>query len=99
MVLDAPVLGFIVATRAMLAAGVGLLIADRLPPERRRIIGTIMVAAGAAATIPAAFSVIRGMRRGDRRPLKPGVEFDPGLIGATRFARRGDEAVEVVAEY
>jgi hypothetical protein len=58
-----------------------------------------MIGAGIATTIPAIVSVIRGMRRGDRGPLKPGIEFDPRLIGATRFARRGDEAVEAVAQY
>lgn len=93
ILLDAPEFGFIVATRAVLAAGVGLLVAGRLPPERRRSIGAAMVAIGAATTIPAAISVMRGFRRSKRRTLPPGVEYDAGLIGADRFPRKGDDDV------
>jgi len=52
--------GFVVATRAALAAGVGLLLANRIPESRRRVIGLTLVSIGAATTIPAAMAVFRG---------------------------------------
>lgn len=51
---------FVVATRAALAAGVGLLVANRIPESRRRTIGLTLVSIGVATTIPAAMAVFRG---------------------------------------
>lgn len=48
-----PVLAGIVATRAALAFGLGLLVAGKIPEHRRRRIGIALVAIGAATTIPA----------------------------------------------
>jgi len=62
LVLNFPTFGFVVATRAMLGMGIGLLIAERLPADRRRAIGLTLVGIGAATTIPAAVAVIRGRR-------------------------------------
>jgi len=59
LILTPPVLGFIVGTRAALAFGMGLLVEDRIPADRRRRLGAALVAIGAATTIPAAVSVIR----------------------------------------
>src|SRR5205807_9655676 len=53
LVLNPPTFGFIVATRAALAAGVGLLLAGNFSAGRRRTIGSALVAIGAATTIPA----------------------------------------------
>ncbi len=61
-VLDMPAFAFIVATRAALAAGVGLLVADRLPAARRRAIGRTLVAIGAATTLPAVMALRRSRR-------------------------------------
>ena len=91
IVLDAPAFAFIVATRAVLAGGIGLLLSGRVPEERRRAIGGALVAIGAVATIPAAMSVFRGLRRSRRRALADGIEIDERLIGATRFPRKGDD--------
>jgi hypothetical protein len=57
--------GFVVATRAALAAGIGLLVSSRIPESRRRAIGLTLVSIGAVTTIPAAIAVFRrpGMRR------------------------------------
>ncbi|HEY3160493.1 MAG TPA: hypothetical protein VGJ78_16120 [Vicinamibacterales bacterium] len=55
--------GFVVATRAALAAGIGLLLANRIPESRRRVIGLTLVSIGAATTIPAAMAVFRGRQR------------------------------------
>jgi hypothetical protein len=94
LILDAPVFAFVVMTRAALAGGVGLLLSERLSAERRRALGTALVAVGAATTIPAVVSVMRGLRRSRRRRLQQGVEFDASLIGATRYPRKGDDYVE-----
>jgi hypothetical protein len=57
LVLSPPLLGFVVVTRAALAFGLGLLLAERIPAPRRRAVGLTLVAIGAATTIPAAMSV------------------------------------------
>ena len=54
--------GFVVATRAALGAGIGLLLANRLPEARRRALGLTLVSIGAATTIPAAMAVFRGRK-------------------------------------
>ena len=94
MVLDAPVFAFVVATRAALAGGVGLLLSERLSAERRRALGAALLAVGAVTTIPAAISVRRGLRRARRLHRQEGVEFDASLIGATRYPRKGDDYLE-----
>jgi hypothetical protein len=90
VILELPTLAFVVSTRAALGVGIGLLVSERLPIERRRALGAAMVAIGAATTIPAALAVLRGVRRLGRRPANV-VGRDKHLIGATRFPRRGDD--------
>ena len=68
VVLALPTFGFIVATRAALAAGIGLLMANRIPASRRRTIGLTLVSIGAVTTIPAAMALFRG-RRGESAAL------------------------------
>jgi len=84
-----PTLLFIAGTRAALGAGVGLLLADRLPARRRHAVGAALIAVGAVTTIPAIVSVKRSLGRARRMP--PGVGYDPGLVGATRYPRKGDD--------
>jgi multisubunit Na+/H+ antiporter MnhB subunit len=91
LLLDVPDFGFIVGTRVALAAGIGLLAANNLPEERRRAIGTALVAVGVITTIPAVMSVMRGLRRSRRAGAETGIGFDERLIGATRFPRKGDD--------
>ena len=62
IVLSPPKFGFIVATRAALAFGIGLLVSTKLENAKRRNIGTSLVAAGALATIPAVMFIRRGRR-------------------------------------
>ena len=88
LVLNPPTFAFVVGTRVALAVGIGLLASERLPAARRRAIGAALVAFGAATTIPAAISVLRGLRRS--RVPQP-VNQDERLIGATRFPRKGDD--------
>jgi hypothetical protein len=94
-----PAFGFVVATRAALGLGVGLLLANRLPERQRRLTGAALLGVGAITTIPAAVAVIRGVRRAGRHAalrLEKGsaaaIGRDARLIGATRFPRKGDEA-------
>jgi hypothetical protein len=49
-----PQLGVIAGTRAMLGAGIALLLSESLTGEQRRAIGWTMVAVGAVSTIPLA---------------------------------------------
>jgi hypothetical protein len=55
--LTKPQFFFIVGTRAMLGAGIGLLAAGRFSRKTRRAVGMTLVAIGALTTIPAAFFV------------------------------------------
>lgn len=48
-----PVFGAIVATRAALGFGAGLLLSSRMPERRRRALGLALVGLGVATTIPA----------------------------------------------
>jgi len=57
---------FVVGTRALLAAGVGLLLGDRLRSSKRRHVGLTLVALGALTTIPAVIFVRQGFRREER---------------------------------
>ena len=82
-----PRFGFIVATRAALGVGIGLLVASRLSAQQRRTAGLGLIALGAATTIPAA----RWLSRAIRRESLSAVASDSRLIGATRYARKGDD--------
>jgi len=50
-------LALIAGTRAMLGAGVGLLISDRLSKEQRKAVGWTLALVGAVTTIPLAINV------------------------------------------
>jgi hypothetical protein len=50
-----PQIGLIAGTRAMLGAGIALLLSEKLSDEQRRAIGWTLVAVGALTTIPLAF--------------------------------------------
>jgi hypothetical protein len=63
VLLSLPTFGFVVATRAALAFGVGLLVSGRIPAARRRTVGLALVALGAAATVPAVLALRAGRRR------------------------------------
>ena len=67
VVLSKPKFGFVIATRAALGLGAGLLLSSRLDRRRRRKLGQTLVAVGALTTIPAAMFVKRGLRMLSRR--------------------------------
>ena len=62
--LSLPEFAFVVATRAALGAGIGLLLAGRLGRSSRRNVGLTLVILGALTTIPAAVAVRGGIRGG-----------------------------------
>jgi hypothetical protein len=59
----------IAGTRAALGAGIGLLLADRLPQDQRRAVGWTLLLVGIASTIPLAFEVFGG--RGPAAAARP----------------------------
>ena len=93
VVLNLPTFAFVVGTRAALGVGIGLLVSERLPAQRRRAIGATLIALGAATTMPAALAVVRSLRGSKQRETSSVVDRDEQLIGATRFARKGDDDV------
>jgi len=66
VVLSMPMFGFVVATRAALGAGIGLLLSKKIPESRRKAIGLMLVSIGAATTVPALMAVRR--RLNERGP-------------------------------
>jgi hypothetical protein len=89
--LDLPAFAFVVATRAALAAGVGLLLSRKLTDRQRRTAGAALVGIGVATTIPAVMSVLRGIGRFRASQGEMLIDRDTRLIGTTRFPRKGDE--------
>lgn len=63
--LNLPTFGFVVATRAAIGAGIGLLLASRIPEARRRTVGLSLIGFGAASTIPALRAILHGMKHRD----------------------------------
>jgi hypothetical protein len=90
IVLKIPNFAFIIATRAALGAGVGLLIANKLSRSQRTTIGKALITIGAATTVPALLFIRRGAHR-SHHELKPGVRQDDRLTGSTRFPRGADD--------
>ena len=52
-----PEIAIVAATRGMLGAGAGLLLADLLRPDTRRTLGWTLLAIGALTTIPIAMAL------------------------------------------
>ena len=50
--LTLPEIGMIAGTRAAAAAGVAMLLSDRLTPEHRRAVGWTLLAVGVITTVP-----------------------------------------------
>jgi hypothetical protein len=70
MKVTTPELALIAATRGMLGAGIGLLMAGRLSDDQRRAVGRTLLAIGAFTTVPLALQVFR----------RKGTTF-PALVG------------------
>ena len=61
--LPIPELALIAATRGLLGAGIGLLLAGRMSQRKRTVVGRILVAVGALSTIPLAIDVMTRRRK------------------------------------
>lgn len=61
--LSLPQFGFVVATRAALGAGIGLLAAEKLRYRNRHRLGRALLAFGVLTTIPAAFLLFGQLSR------------------------------------
>ena len=66
--LSLPEFGFVVATRAALGAGIGLLASAGLRKRSRKRLGASLLALGAATTLPALYLVFG--RRDAERPAR-----------------------------
>ena len=55
--LTRPELAFIIATRAMIGAGIALLLANRLSLEQRKAVGSTLTLVGLVTTIPAVWAI------------------------------------------
>jgi hypothetical protein len=66
-----PEIALIAGTRAALGAGLGLLLADRLPDGQRKAVGWTLLLIGAATTVPIALEVF-GKLRTSALPAGPG---------------------------
>jgi hypothetical protein len=62
-----PELVLVAGTRAILGAGLGLLLSDRLSDENRKAVGWSLFAVGALSTIPLAIEVFGGRVSESRR--------------------------------
>jgi hypothetical protein len=60
--LSRPVLMCLAATRGMLGAGAGLLLAPRLRNKKRKKVGLALMAVGLASTVPLARIIINATR-------------------------------------
>lgn len=67
--LNIPTLGFIVATRAAIGVGLGLLLSSRVSDSQRRSVGMALVGIGAVATIPAVMAIVKGTRTRTALPV------------------------------
>lgn len=65
-----PELALLAGTRAILGAGIGLLLSDRLSPQTRKGVGWSLFAMGALSTIPLAIDVF-GHRTSEPRRWSP----------------------------
>ena len=70
--LRTPTIALIAATRGMLGAGIGLLVADKLSARKRQIVGGALLTVGIASTIPLAMKVFRR-----RQPVELEPEREP----------------------
>jgi hypothetical protein len=66
----------VAVTRVLLGAGIGVLIANRFARDHRRLVGWLMLGAGALSTIPLAVPVWRQSKLTNGHSRKP-MEQEP----------------------
>lgn len=78
--------GFLVGTRAALAFGAGLVVASRIPEDRRKQIGLAVLGLG-VATVPAVRMLRRKRTESAPEPVRGGARFN-GAYSEFGFARQ-----------
>ncbi len=58
VILTLPEIALVAGTRAILGAGVALLLADKLEPKSRRAVGWALAAVGLITTLPLALEIL-----------------------------------------
>jgi len=84
-----PELALVAGTRAALGAGLGLLLADRLPKEQRRAVGWTLLLVGVITTVPLAFEVLGKFRRAAVERAPEGTGNDAVSALSERLRQRG----------
>jgi hypothetical protein len=84
-----PELALIGGTRVALGAGLGLLLADRLPADQRRAVGWTLLLVGVVTTIPLAFEVLGGGRLSASAGRLEPTGSGPRPEACERLSRRG----------
>lgn len=69
--LPLPELGMIAGTRAILGAGLGLLLADKFSETRRKQLGWALFLLGTLSTIPLGLDVFRRLHHGNNSAAQP----------------------------
>ncbi|HLK17220.1 MAG TPA: hypothetical protein VKT78_20620 [Fimbriimonadaceae bacterium] len=67
--LPVPEIGLIAATRGMAGAGAALLLADRLSPKSKKMLGWPLFLVGALSTVPILIDVMRRSGRTNGDPI------------------------------
>ena len=78
--LTIPEVGLIAATRGMAGAGAALLIADKLTPRKKKMLGWPLFLVGALSTIPIVLDVMRKSTCNTAEMARPPDEAGPGPI-------------------
>jgi hypothetical protein len=84
-----PELALIAGTRALLGAGIGLLLAGSLPEGQRKAVGWTLLLIGGLTTIPLAFEVLGAGRLSARAERHPQGAGEPQSEPFERFGQRG----------
>lgn len=71
--LTLPELALVAGTRAALGAGLGLLLADQLPNDRRKAVGWTLLLVGVVTTIPLAIDVLGKLTAPPRLEVNEGA--------------------------
>ena len=71
--LTLPELALVAGTRVVLGAGLGLLLADQLPNDRRKAVGWTLLLVGVVTTIPLAIDVLGKLTAPPRLEVNEGA--------------------------
>ncbi len=86
--LTIPEIGLIAATRGILGAGIGFLLADQVPQGARRILGWTLFSLGTLSTIPLALTVFGRRQCEERAEMSSRVVHSPSARQTNIFKTR-----------